>query len=249
MLCRPVLHILPQSECSVCAPGALAPARPPALPSVPDALSPPCHVLQAPLRSGARRRCTGGRACSRSRRRQRRTQRRPRRAPAAPSPVSSVCRMCPPPRQPPWAAATRSAATAGASTCGGCPGGLSLAVRTGRATARHGTARRRLAESTAVHALALQSTSSSAAGLRMLATGMGRRQHGTSSTACPASPSDFLARAAQPRCWTPSPPRPRSINISEGMSRRLRCMAPGCGVVCDEDKVRQLLARPCRLHR
>lgn len=31
------------------------------------------------------------------------------------------------------------------------------------------------------------------------------------------------------------------ISISEGMSRRLRCMAPSCGVVCDEDKVKQLL--------
>ena len=28
-----------------------------------------------------------------------------------------------------------------------------------------------------------------------------------------------------------------SINITEGMSRRLKCMAHGCGVVCDEDKV------------
>lgn len=33
------------------------------------------------------------------------------------------------------------------------------------------------------------------------------------------------------------------INISEGMSRRLRCMAPGCGVVCDEDKVKVLLRK------
>jgi len=33
------------------------------------------------------------------------------------------------------------------------------------------------------------------------------------------------------------PPAPCSINISEGMSRRLKCMAPSCGVVCDEDKV------------
>ncbi|PSC75216.1 putative E3 ubiquitin-ligase ARI1 isoform X2 isoform A [Micractinium conductrix] len=31
------------------------------------------------------------------------------------------------------------------------------------------------------------------------------------------------------------------INITEGMSRRLKCMAHGCGVVCDEDKVKTLL--------
>ena len=29
------------------------------------------------------------------------------------------------------------------------------------------------------------------------------------------------------------------IGISEGLSRRLRCMAPSCGVVCNEDKVRR----------
>lgn len=39
------------------------------------------------------------------------------------------------------------------------------------------------------------------------------------------------------RCPCTHPLIPCSINISEGMSRRLRCMAPSCGVVCDEDKV------------
>jgi ariadne-1 len=33
-----------------------------------------------------------------------------------------------------------------------------------------------------------------------------------------------------------------SIGIKEGLSRRLVCMAPGCGVLCDEDQVKKLLA-------
>lgn len=31
------------------------------------------------------------------------------------------------------------------------------------------------------------------------------------------------------------------MGVQEGLSRRLRCMAPSCGVVCSEDKVRALL--------
>lgn len=52
------------------------------------------------------------------------------------------------------------------------------------------------------------------------------------------------ARRCHPSATHPPTPQTQhptstcSITISEGMSRRLRCMAPGCGVVCDEDKVR-----------
>ena len=31
------------------------------------------------------------------------------------------------------------------------------------------------------------------------------------------------------------------IGVREGMSRRIVCMAPGCGVLCDEDRVKRLL--------
>jgi ariadne-1 len=32
-----------------------------------------------------------------------------------------------------------------------------------------------------------------------------------------------------------------SIGVKEGLSRRLLCMAPGCGVLCDEDQVKKLI--------
>lgn len=41
-----------------------------------------------------------------------------------------------------------------------------------------------------------------------------------------------------------------SIGIKEGMSRRLLCMAPGCGVLCDEGQVKNLLHdAPDLLHK
>ena len=49
-----------------------------------------------------------------------------------------------------------------------------------------------------------------------------------------------------PACPLPRPrpcsPLPAcSIGITEGLSRRLKCMQPGCGVVCEEEQVKQLL--------
>jgi len=40
-------------------------------------------------------------------------------------------------------------------------------------------------------------------------------------------------------CWQ----QHLSIGIREGMSRQLRCMAPRCGVLCDEDVVHDVMAR------
>ena len=38
-----------------------------------------------------------------------------------------------------------------------------------------------------------------------------------------------------------------SIAVREGQSRRVACMLPGCGVLCDEDQVKCLLADDCEL--
>jgi ariadne-1 len=39
-------------------------------------------------------------------------------------------------------------------------------------------------------------------------------------------------------CWA----QHLGMGVEEGLGRRLRCMAPGCGLVCGEDEVRRLLA-------
>jgi ariadne-1 len=58
---------------------------------------------------------------------------------------------------------------------------------------------------------------------------------------CDVPKQDTLAMSCGHRfcsdCWL----QHVSIGVNEGMSRRLRCMAPGCGVLCNDDTVRQLL--------